>query len=64
MEHVASRTLMTPAEAGRRLHLTPAAVKSHDDELAPFRTPTGRRIYTADAVERLAARRDAKERSR
>ena len=52
MEHVATLTLMTPSEAGRRLRLTPAAVKSHDDELAPVRTLTGRRIYTTTSVER------------
>lgn len=51
--------LLTVSDAARALGLTPAAVKNHDDELAPERTESGRRIYHRARVEAFAARRDA-----
>lgn len=61
MQHAA---LLTAGEAATRLRVSVARVRQLDGELEPARTATGRRIYSADAVERLAAMRDARAKER
>jgi len=57
--------LLTPAEAGRLLDLTPAGVRylERAGKLRAMRTPTGRRLFRRRDVEQLAAvrRRDREQ---
>ncbi len=51
--------LVTPAEAGKILDVTPGAVRAIEarGELAAMRTLTGRRLYRLRDVEALAEQR-------
>jgi len=55
-----AQLLMTPGEVASQLGMTSAGVKLHDDELAPLRTATGRRLYLRSTVLAFAATRDQK----
>jgi hypothetical protein len=51
--------LLSVAHAARLVGLTPAAVKTHDRELAPLRDSAGRRSYEPAAVFAWLGRRHA-----
>jgi hypothetical protein len=54
-----SQALLKGTAVARRLGLSAQRVRQMDDVLKPMRTEDGTRIYRADEVERVAARRDA-----
>ncbi len=53
--------LIGTSEAARRLGVSEKTVTKLDAVLQPLRTETGRRVFRADTVDRVAAER-AKER--
>jgi hypothetical protein len=57
--HHMSQALLKGTAVARRLGLSAQRVRQMDDVLKPMRTEDGTRIYRADEVERVAARRDA-----
>lgn len=52
-------TLLEPAAAARRLGVSAWRVRKMDDLLKPMRTEHGTRLYHADVIDELAARRHA-----
>ncbi|MCW5803469.1 MAG: hypothetical protein KIT31_13880 [Deltaproteobacteria bacterium] len=56
--------MMVTAEVASRLGVSSEAVRYHDRELRPYRTPTGQRIYTSPVVDGYLAERDARRHSK
>ncbi len=56
------KTLLSPRDVGRRLHLSSSRVIQLDREglLPAMRDSSGRRLYDADVVERFALEREAR----
>jgi len=60
-----SQTLLSVADAARLVGLTPAAIRYHDDDLAPIRAGSRRvRLYSAVRVAAWCGRRAAERAGR